>query len=86
MPTLLRKLDLPHVKLSDTIDGPAIVNYCWCLPLGFGQDYVHKVLSSRYHFDGFEVVQRHRSAIRKRIASRTQKVRAPKSARPAVRV
>jgi len=73
VPTLLCKLDLPHVKLSNTVDGPAIVNYRWCLPLSFGQDYVHKVLASRYYFDGFEIVQRHRSGIRKAIANRTQR-------------
>ena len=72
MPTLLCKLDFPHVELPYTVDGPAIVNYCWCLPLSFGQNYVHKVLPSRYYFNGFEIVQRHRSGVRKAIAGRPQ--------------
>ena len=47
MPAALCELDLPHVELADTVDGPAIVHNCRGLPLSFGQYNVHKILACR---------------------------------------
>lgn len=59
MPALLRVLHFTHIELSNTVDGPTIVNYSRGLSLSFGQDNVHKVLACGDHLDCFEVVQRH---------------------------
>ena len=61
VPALLRVLHCAHIELSNTVDGPTIVNYSWGLPLSFGQNNVHKVLACRDHLDSLEVVQRHAS-------------------------
>ena len=56
MPALLGEFYFPHIELPNSVDRPAIVDYSWCLPLCFGQDYVYKVFACWYHFDGLEVV------------------------------
>lgn len=61
MPTLLRELHFTHIELSNTVDGPTIMNYGRGLSLSFGQDNVDKVFACRDHLDSFEVIQRHAS-------------------------
>ena len=61
MPTLLRELHFTHIELSNTVDGPTIMDYGRGLSLSFGQNNVHKVFACRDHLDSFEVIQRHAS-------------------------
>ena len=61
VPALLRVLHFAHIKLSNTVDGPTIVNYSWGLSLSFRQDNVHKIFACRDYLNSFEIVQRHAS-------------------------
>ena len=59
MPALLCVFHFTHIELSNTVDGPTIVNYSRGLSLSFGQDNVDKVLACRDHLNSFKIVERH---------------------------
>lgn len=59
MPIALSEFNLSHIKLSNPLDCPTVMDHRRRLALRLGQDDIDEILGRRHGLNAFEVIYRH---------------------------